>query len=351
MKTGSVIVTALMLISLAMDWYNAYDIYFYGNEDYVKDFMIIFNKMFMTTLVSMASLFFTSLLLKNDNEDSIWFVPISAYRIVLVGLSLVVFFIGGLLEVHYQAYHYFVDNASQDMTSIAFVSLFILGTLIYASMQKRREVLYTSIFASVVFILYFLISISQVYANSIYDIISGREDLVVVLLIIRWVSIIAVYITSILLFRISKRIDSNLSFDFPKIAVVFMVFTFIYLLSADLDTIAVLLTNSKAVLVHTQKTGYAIIWGLSSFILMIVGMKRKNKTIRILSLVLFAITLIKLFVYDIAEISKGGKIVAFIILGILLLVISFMYQKVKLFISEDEPKDSIEESKEEQTIE
>ena len=64
-------------------------------------------------------------------------------------------------------------------------------------------------------------------------------------------------------------------------------------------------------------------------------MKRKEKIIRILSLILFAITIVKLFVYDISNITEGGKIVAFILLGILLLIISFMYQKVKKLVVDD----------------
>ena len=116
-----------------------------------------------------------------------------------------------------------------------------------------------------------------------------------------------------------------------------MVFTILYILSADLDTIGLLITKNTDILRHTQKTAYTILWGVSSFILMILGMKLKKQSLRIFSLVLFAITLIKLFAYDISNISEGGKIVAFILLGILLLIISFMYQKVKKLVIDDEP--------------
>ena len=62
-----------------------------------------------------------------------------------------------------------------------------------------------------------------------------------------------------------------------------------------------------------------------------------------LSLLLFAATIAKLFIYDISNISEGGKIVAFIILGILLLIISFMYQKVKRLVI-DEPNNQSHEN-------
>jgi uncharacterized membrane protein len=64
-------------------------------------------------------------------------------------------------------------------------------------------------------------------------------------------------------------------------------------------------------------------------------MKRSNKTFRIISLLLIALILLKLFTYDIKDASEAGKIVAFIILGVVLLIISFMYQKIKALLLDD----------------
>lgn len=83
---------------------------------------------------------------------------------------------------------------------------------------------------------------------------------------------------------------------------------------------------------HTETEGYTILWGVYSFALMLRGMKQNKQIMRILALVLFSATLIKLFAFDIQNISEAGKIVAFILLGILLLIISFMYQKLKQLI-------------------
>jgi hypothetical protein len=40
-------------------------------------------------------------------------------------------------------------------------------------------------------------------------------------------------------------------------------------------------------------------------------------------------------VFDIQEMSEGGKIAAFISLGVLLLIISFMYQKLKKLLTDE----------------
>jgi uncharacterized membrane protein len=60
-----------------------------------------------------------------------------------------------------------------------------------------------------------------------------------------------------------------------------------------------------------------------------MGIRNNFQPLRILGLTLFTITLIKLFFYDIRNIPPGGKIAAFILLGILLLTVSFMYQRLK----------------------
>ena len=63
-----------------------------------------------------------------------------------------------------------------------------------------------------------------------------------------------------------------------------------------------------------------------------MAIKKQIKSIRVIALVLLGITIIKLFVYDINNISETGKIIAFILLGVLILIISFVYQKIKFLV-------------------
>jgi len=86
------------------------------------------------------------------------------------------------------------------------------------------------------------------------------------------------------------------------------------------------------------KTGLPILWGLCSFGFMWLGMHYKFRALRIISLSLFLLTLLKLFIFDIRNIPAGGKIAAFFCLGVLLLVVSFMYQRLKKIIIEDEDR-------------
>jgi uncharacterized membrane protein len=79
-----------------------------------------------------------------------------------------------------------------------------------------------------------------------------------------------------------------------------------------------------------------VLWGAIAFVFLSAGIKRQVKQLRIIALAVLALTLIKLFTYDIKDVSEAGKIIAFIILGIVLLVMSFMYQKIKALILEED---------------
>lgn len=119
--------------------------------------------------------------------------------------------------------------------------------------------------------------------------------------------------------------------------------TLVFIASAELDHLLLLLNfapgKSIATLLRQQhQIGFPILWGLSSFVLMLVGMRYKVKPLRLVSLTLFFVTLLKLFIFDLQNISAGGRIAAFISLGILLLVVSFLYQKLKVLLLDDDAK-------------
>ena len=84
------------------------------------------------------------------------------------------------------------------------------------------------------------------------------------------------------------------------------------------------------------KLGLSILWGIYALVLIYLGIFKRRKYLRIGAIVLFAITLLKLLFYDISGMNTLSKIIVFIGLGVLLLIISFLYNKFKDRISEDE---------------
>ena len=87
---------------------------------------------------------------------------------------------------------------------------------------------------------------------------------------------------------------------------------------------------------QSYKLGLSILWGLYSLVLIILGIWKNKKYLRLGAIILFGITLIKLFFYDIASLNTISKTIVFVSLGILLLIISFLYNKYKLRISDED---------------
>jgi hypothetical protein len=112
----------------------------------------------------------------------------------------------------------------------------------------------------------------------------------------------------------------------------------IALLSAELVQLFVWLGGGPVALWKglAQKVGFSVLWGVYALVLVGRGIWRKRKVLRLLGITLFGVTLVKLFIFDLGDISKLGKIIAFVGLGVLLLVISFLYQKFKdVILGED----------------
>jgi uncharacterized membrane protein len=78
---------------------------------------------------------------------------------------------------------------------------------------------------------------------------------------------------------------------------------------------------------------YSALWMAYGALLMIVGFWRRSAFVRWQALVLIAATTVKVFVYDVSQLDRGYRIVSFIVLGVLLLAISFVYQRDWLKLS------------------
>jgi uncharacterized membrane protein len=78
---------------------------------------------------------------------------------------------------------------------------------------------------------------------------------------------------------------------------------------------------------------YSALWMFYGALLMIVGFWRRSAFVRWQALVLIAFTIGKVFLYDVSELDRGYRILSFIVLGVLLLAISFVYQRDWLRLS------------------
>ncbi len=85
--------------------------------------------------------------------------------------------------------------------------------------------------------------------------------------------------------------------------------------------------NVKNLVLSLWWIGYAVVLGVISAL-------RKDHIYRKASVVLFSAAILKVFLYDVQALDTGYRIVSFIVLGVILLIVAFSYQKHKDQIQE-----------------
>jgi uncharacterized membrane protein len=79
---------------------------------------------------------------------------------------------------------------------------------------------------------------------------------------------------------------------------------------------------------------YSAVWMIYASALMLVGFWKRSAFLRWQAIVLFALTAAKVFLYDISALERGYRIAAFIVLGGILLAVSFFYQRSRMRVTE-----------------
>ncbi len=91
------------------------------------------------------------------------------------------------------------------------------------------------------------------------------------------------------------------------------------------------------------KLGLSIWWAIFAIAMIIAGIAWQKQHLRFAAITLLAVTLVKLFIYDVANLETIPKTILFVTLGLLLLVVSFLYNKyrTRLFADESEGESKV----------
>ena len=334
MQYAAILVWIFMIISLGMDCQQLY-------TGYDTAITIIANKGFITIAFAAVATYLLFILRNKEDAAIANFTPgfIPGKNIFRIG-AIILLFAAGALEINYQ-FSYYYPGANFHVLylllyTLAFISIFTFITQKIQQLQLHWQVVAVMLAMSI--ILYFLcipqtIAIQrdmlELHKNSNHFLAHWGSALLAVLLLYRLIQLTR-----------NNKIALKESFYFFTWIICGALVTYLsielYLLCNNIFYAADNpLENIQRVYI---KTGLPILWGLCSFTFMWLGMHFKFRTLRIISLTLFTLTLLKLFIFDITNIPAGGKIAAFFCLGVLLLVVSFMYQRLKKIIIDDEKK-------------
>jgi uncharacterized membrane protein len=325
---SSFIVWAAMLVSLVMDWANIY-------SDPHAALPIVFNKGFITTLYAGIASYALYLLRRKEPVSQASVNSLLPGKNVFRITGIVLAFIAGAFEINHQFVYYYpsiqLNMQYLLLYTLAFIAAFhvVHNRRSAAAWQPRLGALLAGLLAYLFFI--------HESVSLLQDMLAQQKYLAH--FTAHWiVALLAPGVYYFMVELVRKNLPAKQQ---AGLACWLLCAWFVVFASAEASLIVHSMYHGAGFSWNSVqdvfvKTGLPILWGLCSFAFMWLGMRHKVRPLRIVSLTLFSITLVKLFAYDIRNIPAGGKIAAFFCLGVLLLVVSFMYQRLKRIIIQDE---------------
>lgn len=218
-------------------------------------------------------------------------------------------------------------------TWIYIYTLFFAAALTYLNLKKIKSKelaianLAINVFVILAFLtqgLYILSELREAYISQSDKYFSSET----INISIRYIAIAFFALLIIVCYQLSKselfKLKFRTAFDY------LLYIAILWVLSSEL--LQLLQLNG---LENGYKLGMSILWGVYSLFLISMGLWKNKKHLRIGAIVLFGITLIKLCFYDLSSLGTISRTIVFISLGILLLIISFLYNKYKHLINDD----------------
>ncbi|TFG74940.1 MAG: DUF2339 domain-containing protein [Flavobacteriales bacterium] len=345
----------LSFMSLVQDWGQMYQ--WAGGFDRGSRMVPIFNHAFLTSILVIAILAFINYLHYNKKNPVLWAVDKEVAKNVSLFVSamlLIVLYFAFAMEIaHYWDGLYadyeiiqatddeFLSGNTPNYDLRSFKTLWLMNyTLFFAAVLalvnivkfKSRVLGILNMVLNVLGVAFFLTIglylLSELRDSYLIQERAGHLDIGRAQLGMRYISFAFLALVLIAQHGYMKQ---EFVGKMPKIPYeLSLAITFCWIASSELIHWLALSGYSES-----YKLGLTILWGLYALLLIVLGIWKKKKHLRIAAIVLFSATLLKLFFYDIAHLSTLSKTVVLIALGVLLLIISFLYNRFRQSISDE----------------
>ncbi|EDP98311.1 DUF2339 domain-containing protein [Kordia algicida OT-1] len=337
----------LAFLSVIEDWTTLYP----SEYSHANDFNItpLFNMNFVSSLFFIAGFGFITKLFFDKKYTSPLKLSESVKEMlsfVLPGILIIATYFAFRIEIH--AYWNLAYINSGDVSESAYgiekneallkfktlwnynYTFLFLAILSFINIKKIKNkllgevVIAISLFTILAFLvegLYTLRSLRTMYMNGYFEVGSGSIGF-------RYISFAFVALLLVISYKHIRQ-----KFIKQEVNIIFECFVhFVLLAILSSELIHYIDLNSSE---RTYKLGLSILWGIYSLFIISLGIWKQKRYLRIGAIILFGITLVKLFFYDIAHLSTISKTIVFVSLGVLLLIISFLYNKYKNKIFEE----------------
>ncbi len=339
----------LAFLSLVQDWTTVYDRYYF--DEIESQFRLFLNVHFLTSVLFIGAFGFINFLNQSTRYDTA--LPANKRLSNIVSFSIpailiITIYYAFRLEIAnywnqlYANSEVMTDSGSflnEDLMKYKIIwvinySMLFVSLLAWVNFKKIKNQqlglinLGLIVLVMAIFLIQGLFVLSELRESYLDQHLSEYYRQGIFNLVIRYVSLLFIALTLITCYKYIRlefmQRDFALTFDF------LLHITILWILSSELihwlDIVA---------FTQSYKLGLSILWGSYALILIVLGIWKRKKHLRIGAISLFGVTLIKLFFYDISHLDTIAKTIVFVLLGVLLLIISFLYNKYKHVISDE----------------
>lgn len=359
-ENASNIIIVIALLSMLQDWSNYYN---YNPYEISTRVIPIFNLSFYTSIFVISSICFIYLLDKklpntnienklNSNLKIILPIVIAVFCYIALFLEISVYFNQLNLDSIYTKKpleftmnaHYYGNPDIENFKLIWLVNFSVIFSLIITllNIYKIKNInisIFNIILAFCLFLL-LLFSVLPALSNLRYSFqFPVKGDIFIHSNWNIYFRYLVFIIFASLLFGIKKlNKEGYIKDEFKTYFYLTFNFILVYTLSDELFNI-LNLTHSNE---NLYKFGLTILWSVYSLIIIVYGIWKKNKALRWGGITLFGVAIVKLIIYDSASLGTISKTILYMSLGVLLLIISFLYNKYKLLLFE--PNENTDET-------
>ena len=235
-----------------------------------------------------------------------------------------------IVYLHYEFY-YIAVNFYRPMMPVLLTYIWIgaAGTALYFFIQKPSFILRVilSLCCAVLTLKVLFYDMSSFWNASFLSLLY-RDDYNLETATMRFLNFIPLIgmMTAVIYFARRKK-DEVLSVSFFTVPALTLLF--LYLSFESNSFFAAMLPKFK-------EGALSIVWGAYAFGILLYGLRKRVKALRYSGLILFGVTVFKIFFFDMANLDQIYRIIAFIILGITVLAAAFAYVRFRSYIEESE---------------
>ncbi|MDT8416263.1 MAG: DUF2339 domain-containing protein [Lutibacter sp.] len=340
----------LAVISIFQDWSTDYNLNYYS--DVSEKITPLLNIHFLSSVLFIAAFGFITFLYHNKNYPSALISNKELQKLVsfaipaaLLGTLYFAFrmeienywnqlYADSNVILHQYEQHFNYDYLNFKTIWILNYSLLFLSVFSFVNIKKlkNRKFGLLNLGFNAIAILSFLTQglciLSEMRKNYLEQTMAVYYQIDVFNIGIRYISFafvaLALFATYAYIRQEFMKVDYKMAFD------LLLHLSVLWIASSELINLMELAGSTQS-----NKLGLSILWGVYALLLISLGIWKTKKHLRIGAIALFSVTLIKLFFYDISHLNTISKTIVFLSLGILLLIISFLYNKFKHHISDE----------------